>query len=481
MKHKTILALGVVGIVAASAYGQSSENPYGVFRPRSKTARYERDSFNARRAYSDAIRRTADMVNDSEAQRLAQLTGLNLVNLTWEDTGRYKNSSVGPNISDLTIEVEDPEGVAGQRRDWVPPTRLMPVFRFPNFSDITGDLDPASITLMVGNERGRSLKRIALDEYLENIERYLSKRDGEIVGSLLADRDQSVLASAQACFLPVPQRGKATFAPVLFNYQSSPKNPAVLSILATPEGTSASVIENNRESGNQWGQRLYFNNNGKRARLTGERMSDYQENTNWRDRGKHRDEPVDEAGLNMVMVIQVPLKNYRQERIADFAAGSPMPSATAESKRSRPSDVENAVIDHGFNEGPFSELNRNRIERDTRFPIRVTVQFYKATSNGVVNRADVQELKRDIDQVYQASDSVGSLVTQGRTGRITEYEGVKQQPRQWWDNFWRKHERTTGEGRYEAERRLRSLLRNDRYEEMPVCTLYLNDLLRRKN
>jgi hypothetical protein len=35
----------------------------------------------------------------------ASQLGLKILNITWEDTGRYKGSSVGPNISDMSIQV----------------------------------------------------------------------------------------------------------------------------------------------------------------------------------------------------------------------------------------------------------------------------------------------------------------------------------------------------------------------------------------
>jgi hypothetical protein len=92
------------------------------------------------------------------------------------------------------------------------------------------------------------------------------------------------------------------------------------------------------------------------------------------------------------------------------------PNAVMESDRT--SDVENAVIGHGELEGPFTEIDNLSIERDERFPVRVTVQFYKATSNGVVSEADLQAIKKQIDRVYAQSDYVGSLVTQGETGRV---------------------------------------------------------------
>src|SRR3989304_10013227 len=48
---------------------------------------------------ADAIQRTSDMVWDEDALRLAEEHGLDLVNLTWEDTGRHYGSGGGPKIS----------------------------------------------------------------------------------------------------------------------------------------------------------------------------------------------------------------------------------------------------------------------------------------------------------------------------------------------------------------------------------------------
>jgi hypothetical protein len=52
------------------------------------------------------IRLTEGMVSDQEAQRLAREYGLRILNLTWEDTARFKGSAVGPNISDMTIQIQ---------------------------------------------------------------------------------------------------------------------------------------------------------------------------------------------------------------------------------------------------------------------------------------------------------------------------------------------------------------------------------------
>ena len=56
--------------------------------------------------YRQAIDKTVGMVGNAQAQQLAGKHGLQVLNLTWEDTGRSKNSALGPNISDMTIQVQ---------------------------------------------------------------------------------------------------------------------------------------------------------------------------------------------------------------------------------------------------------------------------------------------------------------------------------------------------------------------------------------
>ncbi|MFS8796716.1 hypothetical protein NW807_05845 [Synechococcus sp. R70.1] len=52
---------------------------------------------------------------------------------------------------------------------------------------------------------------------------------------------------------------------------------------------------------------------------------------------------------------------------------------------------------------------------------RVTIQFYKATDNGVVSAEDMAQIHHQIARVYREADSVGSLAIQPETGRPTEY------------------------------------------------------------
>ncbi len=373
-------------------------------------------------SYADVIARVENMPNDQNLLDRARRFGLDVVNLTWEDTGRYEGSSVGPNISDLTLQVREPLG-AGQDR-----THLLPVVRYPNFSDKTGDIAMNKIWIKVGNQSNRSQPvAVPLSEVLSNMRAYLSNPSSlNGNGNFLAKRDSHVLTSAQHVFMPLPAAGKVEFTPVLYNYQSSQGNPAVLTLMVTREGTSATIIENNSgdQSYQSWGQQLYFNNKGQRTTFTAERKSAVKARV---DSGQATtgDAGALDEGSDMVMVIQVPLVHqvsYPQQNTEDVAmapvAAAPAANASKDKAASSAvgsivqerSDVEQAVIGHGSDKGPFAEMANMSLVRDTQFPIRVTVQFYKATSNGVVSDADLQAMHDEIHEVYANADYVGSLV-----------------------------------------------------------------------
>ncbi len=359
--------------------------------------------------YAQVVRSVAEMTWNYDVCEMASRYGFDVVNVTWEDTGRYYGSCWGPNISDLTIQVHHDDGAGNTA------LTCMPVIRYPNFYDLSADLDPDLFYMLVGNERGEDLEPVSLTEYVDNLRFFLhdpgSWRGGRT--SLLADRDSVVLVSAQAVFLPIQEDGMATFNPVLFNYQSYEDNPAVLAILCTREGTSATIIDNTRDpvpGAWSWGQRLFFNEDGQRACLTGQRLTDF------RDDGGDGGQTVSaagEEGLNMMLLIQIPLKQKTPRNTWFDCCDCCCESAAAPSGGAMGrgvSDVEEAVIGHGELEGPFTEIDGLRIERDPAFPIRVTVQFYKATSNGVVTEDDIREINEQIQRVYEDASYIGSLV-----------------------------------------------------------------------
>jgi hypothetical protein len=198
---------------------------------------------------------------------------------------------------------------------------------------------------------------------------------------------------------------------------------------------------------------LFFNQNGERASFTGERLSDFRAQE---QPSGDTPQAAGEGGLNMVLIIQVPLKQKYPMEFEMMEAAEPAADLAAPILKLE-SDVEVAVIGHGEIEGPFTEIDGLEIERDTRFPIRVTVQFYKATSNGIVSAEDMKQIAEQIERVYDEADYVGSLVVGGASSRPTEYDGPKEEPADWWDVFWKRFEDNTGLNPFEARELWRSM------------------------
>ena len=397
------------------------------------------------RLYEQAIGKVTNMVSDGDLLRRVQQRRMSVVNVMWEDTGRAQGSSLGPNISDLTLQVRRRD----ERGQFA--SSIMPVIRFPNFTDRTGDIPADRFFVRVGNEqRTGALQSVPLTDVLKNIKAFASRPDSILgSGNLLAPRDTHFLVSAQAVFLPIPKSGKAEFNPVLFNYQSSPGSPAVLSILVTRQGSSIQVIENRGDDVTSagWGQELYFNNHGQRAAFTAERKSDVEQRIQAQGGPKTEDDrSALQKGADVLFLIQVPLKHHQLGRLGGAIPGgslasgaggpakpmskaAPAPSAAAPADMEEKSDVEQAVLGHGPNLGPWSDGHGLRLERDPKFPVRITVQFYKATSNGVASDIDLDSIARSIGSVYEHAEFVGSLVLpDGDPRRPTAWQKV---PREW--------------------------------------------------
>lgn len=477
-----VVALGVAQHRNAMAKGEpgpgSSERPE---TPRAESELANRSALQplaAKAAYADGgpvtrfyefgwtIDKVTNMVNDDGLIARASARGLDVLDVTWEDTGREMGSSIGPNISDFSLQVRRKSPWGGYV------SNVMPVLRFPNFSDVTGDVPADKFFVRVGNEHdsGEELKTVALTDVLKNLKEFTSMpKSIKGAGNLLAPRDSHFLVSAQAIFLPIPKREKAEFNPVLFNYQSAPGSPADLAILVTRQGTSIQVIENRQQDATAtgWGQELYYNNRGQRAAFTAERRSEVVKRIE--DQGgplTEDDRSAIQRGADVMFLVQVPLKHKNAGYLNGMGGGygygagagvssfgyggladakpamkAAPPAATATGAQLGQSsarsvaelapqpDVEQAVLGHGPNLGPFTEGHDLELVRDPMFPIRITVQFYKATSNGVVGNEDLDMIRKTIGDVYKHADAVGSLVVpDGDKARPTAWEKI---PGEW--------------------------------------------------
>jgi len=199
-----------------------------------------------------------------------------------------------------------------------------------------------------------------------------------------------------------------------------------------------------------------------------------------------------EKQQNMIMIIQVPLKQRARERfeleeINDLGGGggfgaemegcsfqsSVMPMSVPCKERNRvvkeDADVEEAIIKVGEAEGEFREIGDVAIERDTRFPVRVTLQFYKSTANGVINDKAVKTIATQIEQSRKNADFVGSLVVNVDTGRPTEHTPVTRTPRRtpdWWPVFWLSYGPTFSQYTEEGAKNL--LFKDGRFVDQPL-------------
>jgi hypothetical protein len=203
----------------------------------------------------------------------------------------------------------------------------------------------------------------------------------------------------------------------------------VLAIVANVKGTSAQVIDNAQdfaESGR--GQKLFFNDKGNKCPFIGERLSQYRATEGIMDFGQPMSQQEKEQ--NILMIIQVPLKQKTPQPVQMYNAFSfgptpatSMPQYSAQNSFSFGSsalpNVENAILKVGQSEGHFRELSGHNIERDHNYPVRVTLQYYKATSNGVVNHSIIQTISEQLKEARKYGTNFGSLVT-GVTNRPTE-------------------------------------------------------------
>jgi len=399
------------------------------------------------------------IVYDPETKEFLKIYSLCASNVTWEDTARTKGSSWGPNISDMTLRVDDNgRGIN------------MPVIRSPNFSDVTHDIPMSHFNLQVGNEEYGTSKVVTLEEYLTNFQSY-SEVDGST--TLFNSRDTEVLTSAQCCMLPCEDNGKVEFAVNLYNYQTTRDNPAVLVIVSTKDGTSAQILD---ASATQ----LLFNDKGRARNFAIERLKDVREKRTGVKQEKvktFKEMKTEEKAENAILIFQVPLvvpkperimygnmlggamkeccmsNSYGEEECDQLEGGIDMFGGggdsdeefwdeedncddeveetvfksmskkkckfNAKSSKVQGSGMDMGVISLGEDKGEFKGTVGKKLVRDIDYPIRCTYQFYRVTDEDHITLENVTDIKEQLDTATSDSVASGSLVT-GDSDRVTE-------------------------------------------------------------
>lgn len=259
--------------------------------------------------------------------------------------------------------------------------------------------------------------------------------------ALVGPMESHVVVSSQACLLPVDET-QTSFNVALRNHGSFKNSPGVLAIIVSQEGTSCQIIDDARSF---TGQKLYFNNGGQKSSFVASRLSVNRLKRNDSNVGKMTEA---EKQANMLFVIQIPLiRRGRRKKYVPFvdphaaqryASGAVNPFAV-KAENEACEDMEDAIIGVGAREGDFEELKGLPIERDFSFPIRVTVQYYKATSSATITEDTVKKVANQLLEKNVVADFAGSLVLSTNTGRPTDYdtnpkEGLFRP--MWWNVWW---------------------------------------------
>jgi hypothetical protein len=306
------------------------------------------------------------------------------VKISWEDIGRYQNSSWGDRISDVGIWVRLVEAEPSSAK------LALSVRRDSNFRDKI---------LMVPADR----IKIHLKVNGRTEERTLPQRLGEL-GLTSPNRDRNVIVSNQFAIVPVPARDmrgawaeghppRAAFTFSIFPYGST--NYVITDVI---EGSSEAVVG----PGNH--QLLFANINGQKAPFTASRAADRPDLLKMEADLRSAGMDVD---VQRYYLIQVPLRrdarNIQSSNMGTPPFERPMPlpapyaqpaglagaakQAAIPAAEPAQAGLDKVAIGHGEVEGPYFGGAGYRGARADE-PIRVTVVYF-VTPVGAITRADM--------------------------------------------------------------------------------------------
>lgn len=72
--------------------------------------------------------------------------------------------------------------------------------------------------------------------------------------------------------------------------------------------------------------------------------------------------------------------------------------------------MDDAVLRAKVTKSNFKCVGNYKLERDDRYPIRCTIQFYKVTDKDDIPEKEFQEMRQKIHKIYVLGKAFGSLV-----------------------------------------------------------------------
>jgi hypothetical protein len=384
----------------------------------------------------DVYERLAALPECSLTQQEAAARGLQFTRVSWEDTSKYWGTTSVQ--SDLTLELVGDHGVGTP----------VPVLRSPIYADNPWLVDASTISLNVSNwTRDGSPATMSLVQLLASPYYVHDKSEGLGGGALpnvYAALDTHVLMTTQACFLPMnPRDPVGSHVEFCIAINVTPGK-AVMVFVATKHGTMVQFVPGGKV------HRLFFKKHYVKYLFAARRLDDQRAM-----QGSTSTAPMtaEEKEDNVLFIFQVPLK--LRDRASEFSfphagrfpgssfpsfgaagpfrdaslfSGGAAPAAAAFGSAApatpafgttappaarinvRPTAARSAPVAGAvrFAEGGTHDaiLGRGRPvadtyeeyfnllewERDRESRVRVTAQFYKITTTGVI-------LDRDLDAI----------------------------------------------------------------------------------
>ncbi len=256
--------------------------------------------------------KTMALISDAKFNALVGKEGFSPVKISWEDIGRYENSSVGDRISDVGIWVRRNEA------DPQSASLAMSVRRDNNFRDKV--LVVPSSKIKIHRQVNGKTQELTLTERLAQLKLSSPKRD------------KNVIVSNQFAVVPVPAKDmegawKRGVPPrAAFNFSIYPFGSTNYVITDVIEGSSEAIVG----PGNH--QYLYANVDGKKAPFTASRAEDRQDLLKLEAELKAQGMDVD---VQRYYLIQIPLKSNSNIQLSNMgtpnmglAYGEPVPAPT---------------------------------------------------------------------------------------------------------------------------------------------------------
>jgi huntingtin len=418
-----------------------------------------------------SVNQTLEHINSTLKSSEGYYSNYSCKTVSWDDVqrgtigGGSKLSCWGANITDTRLYAKD--------------GRLLYTIRGDNWNERLGKVTSNDLTLVAttdGNKGDDELKPFTLRHVLENISKFGSYAGIQNITSFSDDTlDEQVSVRFQTTFLPVEQQDDTEhptieFAPEAYNYNTtSDDDPRNLILLCTTQGLALQQDGSGAKklfhhaiepatagvNGKDVIHRYWLEAESSSHKVGGSQVETKEEKEDAIQRGKATSSVIGiksmETRFNVLMTIQIPLKQKERERNVDanlygsgiqfkkksgfmFKCGAMATSMANEAEMdglegvimeplARPrgrrlmaspdpptlGKSSAARVSRGSREDTWSGLSVTSPQRHPHEHITATIVMYYTCSGGVPTEDDVKSAIDDLESLYQSVETSGHL------------------------------------------------------------------------